>query len=45
LSFVATRQVIIIKSDNAMIGTVIMIAILMAEVSTCVSTVYIGERI
>lgn len=45
LSCVATRQIIIIKSDNPNIGRVIFIAISMAEVSSCVATVKIGERI
>ena len=45
LSCSATRQVIIIKSDNENIGRVILIAISMAEVSSCVSTVNPGERV
>ena len=36
---------IIIKADNQSIGRLILIAISMAEASTCVSTVSVGERV
>jgi hypothetical protein len=37
--------VIIFNCDNEKIGKLIMIAISMAEVSTCVATVKVGERV
>lgn len=45
MSAVAARKVIVIKSNNEKIGRIGIIFIGMAEVSSCVETVKIGEHV
>jgi len=45
LSAVAARKVLVIQADNEKIGKVAIIYIGMAEVSSCVETVKIGDRV
>ena len=45
LAEVATRCLIFIKADNDSIGLLCFIAIGLAEVSTCESTVYEGQHV
>lgn len=45
LSAVAARMVIVIKSNNEKIGRVGIVFIGMAEVSSCVATVKIGDKV
>ncbi len=45
LTAVAARKVILIKADNPKIGKVAIIYVGMAEVSSCVNTVKIGDKV
>jgi phosphatidylserine decarboxylase len=45
LTALAVRKVIIIRSNNKKIGKVAIIFVGMAEVSSCVSIVKIGDKV
>jgi phosphatidylserine decarboxylase len=45
ITSVATRALIFIKADNAAIGLMCLLAVGMAEVSSCQVTVYEGQRV
>jgi phosphatidylserine decarboxylase len=45
LTAVAARQIFVIRADNNKIGKIAIIFIGMAEVSSCVATVKIGDKV